>query len=146
MKSTNLPNTIGVPKLLLIGPSGASKSSLIEQLIPLAVKKVIKISGKSSGQTTLIPTEYYLQHSTSSQDANDNKVTFTIDLRTIQEDDRQSLPLDETSQRPLKRAWNPLMIRTAMIFPLLQYIEGSTSNGLPKAALTNFIESGKYVA
>lgn len=145
MKSTNLPNTIGVPKLLLIGPSGASKSSLIEQLIPLAVKKVIKISGKSSGQTTLIPTEYYLQHSTSSQDANDNKVTFTIDLRTIQEDGRQSLPLDETSQRPLKRAWNPLMIRTAMIFPLLRYIEGNTSNGLPKAALTNFIENGKYV-
>lgn len=145
MKSTTLPNTIGVPKLLLIGPSGAAKSSLIEQLIPLSVKKVIKISGESSGQTTLTPTEYYLQHSADDQNVNNNKVIFTIDLRTIQESNQSSL-LDENSQRPLKRAWDPSMIRTAIIFPLLQFIEGSPSNGLPKAALTNFIEDGKYVA
>lgn len=62
MQKTIYPSTLGVPRLALIGSSGAGKSTLVHRLLPLELRKVLKIVGKPSAQTTLIPTHFYIDH------------------------------------------------------------------------------------
>ena len=54
------PNTSGVPRVVIVGNSRAGKSTLEEQVIQDSVCESIQISGEEEGQTTLIPTDFFL--------------------------------------------------------------------------------------
>lgn len=75
MKKSQYPITIGVPSVAVIGVSRAGKSSLLSRLIHNHVSANLNTVGTEQGQTTLIPTDYFLRSDNDSPDAVRLRVT-----------------------------------------------------------------------
>lgn len=134
MEQTNYPSTIGVPTLALIGPSGAGKSTLTKKLLPQKISAAAKIEGKSSAQTTLIPTHFYIRQELSCIAEQSTQLKLRITFRT-HSDSKQSteLSLDEDA------------VYVAVQHGIDEFVKNSKgSSGIPMSALCSHITSGKY--
>lgn len=129
MKSSNYPSQTGVPSLALIGVSGAGKSSLAGKLLPKPISSAAKIAGKSSAQTTLIPTQFYIKE-------DPNKSAASLQLRVTLRDfpvKDEALKIDDEA------------LYLAFQHSITSFAKGSKGSGIPLAALNDYIDSGKFV-
>ncbi len=125
MKKSIYPNTIGVPRLALVGVSGVGKSSLASKLLPRSISSAAKIVGNSSAQTTLIPTHFYINENSE----HTSQLQLRITLRSFLDND---IRVDEDA------------VFFAIQHSITSFAKGSKSSGLPLSALTAYIDSGKY--
>lgn len=131
MKTCNYPSTVGVPKLALIGASGAGKSSLALKLLPQAISAAAKIAGDSSAQTTLIPTHFYIRQNLEDLDRHNAQLILRITLRPFTSDG--ILRVDEDA------------LYTALQHNITSFAMNSKGAGVPLSALSSYIDSGKFV-
>lgn len=127
MKKSQYPITIGVPSVAVIGVSRAGKSSLLSRLIHNHVSANLNTVGTEQGQTTLIPTDYFLRSDNDSPDA----VRLRVTLRVFG-DGAPRLDCDA--------------VFTALSYPLLTYADGKKNNakGVPVSVLEEYVNSGSF--
>lgn len=126
MEKISYPITTGVPSLAVIGVSGAGKSSLLSKTIAREVNSHLDIIGTEQAQTTLIPTEYFLQSG-----LNPQTPKLRVTCRNFGCDVPQ-LDIDA--------------VFTALIQPLLSHLDNSKkSEGIRISLLKEYASSGNFV-
>lgn len=115
------PNTSGVPRVVIVGNSRAGKSTLEEQVIQDSVCESIQISGEEEGQTTLIPTDFFLNEALGGR-------TF---LRVKFHSHGGEWKMDAVA------------LQEAVIHTLLEMVEQGNTTGIAIGKLRELVENGR---
>ncbi|MEK4512504.1 hypothetical protein [Paenibacillus sp. FSL K6-2524] len=121
MKPCIFPSVHGIPRLAMIGPSAASKSTMAYNMLAKELREIINnIIGPTTGQHTIIKTNFLGDE--------DFKDPTTVKLRIS-----------------LKKEFDSDELLSALDFNLRNFVSRSNSSGIPLSNLKKYVSELKFV-